>query len=91
MIKVEVVVESLGGWRTDVELGIGPEAQDGGGEHVGAGVPQALEVAHLVALIERLAFHVVFGCFHYFVRCASAMDSLRSARRLGTCRVKGND
>ena len=30
--------------------------------------PQALEVAHLVALIERLAFHVVFGCFHYFVR-----------------------
>jgi len=52
VFEVEVVVETLGGRRTDVELGIGPEAQHGGGEHVGAGVPQALEIAHLVALIE---------------------------------------
>ena len=70
MFEVEVVVEALGGRRTDVELGIGPEAQDGGGEHVGARVPQSLEVAHLVALIERLAFYIVFSCFHACVRCA---------------------
>ena len=65
MFEVEVVIESLPGGRADVEFRIGLKSKHGGGEHVGAGVTQPLEVAHLVAFLEGLALNVVFGRFHF--------------------------
>ena len=64
VLEVEVVVKAVSRRRADVELGLRPEAKHGGREYVGARMPQALEIAHLVALLDGLAFHVVFGCFH---------------------------
>jgi len=38
------------------EQGVGPEAEDGGGEDMGARVPDALQLGHLRAVVRGLAF-----------------------------------
>ena len=61
VLQVEVVVEALVGGRADVEQGVRPETEDGGGEDVRAGMAEAHELVHLLALVERLALHVGLG------------------------------
>ena len=38
------------------ELGVGPEAQNGRSEHMGAGMADALQVGHFLAVVEGFAF-----------------------------------
>jgi hypothetical protein len=59
VLHVEVVVETVLDRRAVGELGVRPDAQDGGGHDVGAGVAEALQVGHLLAFVEGLA--VVHG------------------------------
>ena len=47
----EIVVETILDGRAVGELGIGPDAEDGGGHHVRGGVAHALEVGHLGAFV----------------------------------------
>ena len=54
--QVKVVVEAVFHRRAVGELGIRPQAQDGGGHHVGTGVPQTVNIRHLGAFFEGLAF-----------------------------------
>ena len=49
--KLDVVIKAVLDRRAGGELGVGPEAQDGGGEHVGAGMPDALQFGHLRAVV----------------------------------------
>jgi hypothetical protein len=37
-------------------LGVGPKAQDGRGHDMGAGMAEALQVGHLLTVIQRFAF-----------------------------------
>ena len=53
---VEIIVEAVFNRRAVGELRVRPEAQDGGGHHVGGGVAEPLEVGHLGAFVESLAF-----------------------------------
>ena len=52
----EVVVKAGFDGRAVGELGVGPEAEDGGGHHVRARVADALQFGHFRAVIEGLAF-----------------------------------
>ena len=55
MAEFHVVVEAVLDWRAGGELGVGPEAQDGRGEHVGAGMAEALQFGHFLPVIEGFA------------------------------------
>jgi len=55
MVELDVVVKPILDRRTGGELGPRPQAQDGGGQHVGAGMPDPLQLGHLVAALGRLA------------------------------------
>ncbi len=46
VLQIDVVVEAGLGGRTDVELGVGEDAQDRGGEDVGGGVTDFVEGGH---------------------------------------------
>ena len=52
-----VVIVVLDGWPRR-ELGGGPELDDGVGHDMGAGVAEALQVGHLVAVIEGFALRI---------------------------------
>jgi hypothetical protein len=54
--QVEVVVEAVFHRRAVGKLGIRPQAQDGGGHHMGTGVAQAVDVGHLGAFFESFSF-----------------------------------
>ena len=54
--QIDVVIEAILHRRPGGELRLRPDAQDGRGQHVRGGVAQALDVGHLVALFEGLAF-----------------------------------
>ncbi|MGC4014774.1 MAG: hypothetical protein QM755_09715 [Luteolibacter sp.] len=56
VLHFEVVVETALDRRAVGELGVRPDAQDGGGHDVGAGVAQAFQIGHLLALFESLPF-----------------------------------
>src|SRR5437667_11459335 len=55
--EFHVVVKAVLDRRTGSELGVGPEAQDGRGEHVGAGMADALQLGHFVPVVGSLVFH----------------------------------
>ena len=59
VLHFEIVVEAIFDRRAVGELGVRPNAQDGGGHDVGAGMAEPLQVGHLLALVESLA--VVHG------------------------------
>ena len=54
--EFHVVVKAVLDRRTGSELGVGPEAQDGRGEHVGAGMPDAFQFGQLRAVVGSFAF-----------------------------------
>ena len=54
--EFHVVIKPILDWRAGGELGIGPEAQDGCSEHMGAGMADALQFGHLGAVVEGFAF-----------------------------------
>ena len=56
MAEFHVVIKAVLDRRAGGELGIGPDAQDGRGEHVGAGMADALQFGHLRAVVEGFAF-----------------------------------
>ena len=49
VVEVEVVVEAVVGGRSDVQLGLGEQAEHGGAQHVGGGVTDLLKGRHLRA------------------------------------------
>ena len=53
MRQLDVVVETVFDRRAAGELGVGPEPQDGGGQHMGAGMPDALQFTHFRAFIHK--------------------------------------
>src|ERR1039458_10211857 len=55
MLQFDVVVEPVLDRRTGGKLGVGPEAQDGRGHHMGARVAEPLQVVHLAAVVGCLA------------------------------------
>ena len=46
MFQVDIVVEAVIDRGACGELGLGPDAEDGIGQHVGAGVPDGFEFGH---------------------------------------------
>jgi len=62
MRQVHVVIEAIFDRRPRGELGFRPQAQNGGGHDMGAGMAQPFQVGHLVAVIERFAF-VLHGSY----------------------------
>ena len=54
--QIDVVIEAVLDRRPGGELRLRPDAQDGRGQHMRGGMADALEVGHLVALFEGLAF-----------------------------------
>ena len=54
--QIDVVVKAVFDRRPGGKLRVRPDAQDGRRQHMRAGVAQPLEVGHLVALFESLAF-----------------------------------
>jgi len=44
--EIDIMVENVVDRRSGCELGLGPDTQDGIGQHVGAGVPDGLEIGH---------------------------------------------
>ena len=55
VLHFEIIVEPGLDGRAVGELRVRPDAQDGGGHDVGAGVPEPLQVGHLLAFVEGLA------------------------------------
>ncbi len=60
--KFDVVVKAVFHRRAGGELGVGPQAGDGGGHDVGGGVADALQLGHFLAVIQRFTF-VFHGFF----------------------------
>ena len=56
MRQIDVVVKAVLDRRPGGELRLRPDAQDGRREHMRGGVAEALQVGHLAALLEGLAF-----------------------------------
>ncbi len=54
--QIDVVVEAVFHGGTGGELGFGPDFEDGGGEDVGGGVAEPLQISHLLPLLESFAF-----------------------------------
>ena len=50
--RLDVVVKPVLDRRPGGELGVGPEAQDGRGQDVGAGMADALQVGHFLPVIQ---------------------------------------
>ena len=63
MRHFEVVVEPGLDGRPVRELGLRPDAEDGGGEDMRARMPEAFEVRHGIALVERLAIFRFCCCW----------------------------
>ena len=56
MRHFHVVIKAVLNRRSGGELGVGPELGDGGGQDMRAGVAEALQFRHLVAIIQRFSF-----------------------------------
>src|SRR2546423_14814549 len=54
--EFSVVVKAVLDRRTGRELGVGPEAENGGSEHVSAGMADALQLGHFLPVVGSLAF-----------------------------------
>ncbi len=55
MRQIDIVVKAVLHGRAGGELGLGPDAQDAGRQHVRGGMAQALEIGHLLALLGGFA------------------------------------
>ena len=60
MAEFHVVIKAVLDRRAGGELGVGPEAENGRGEHVRAGMADALQLGHLLPVIGRFAFVLSF-------------------------------
>ncbi len=56
--QIDVVIKSVFDRRPGGELRLGPEPQDGGGQHVRGGMADAFQLGHLRAVVEGFAFRV---------------------------------
>ena len=54
--KLDIVIETVLDGRAGGELGVGPEPENGGGHDMGAGMAQALQVGHFLAVVQCLSF-----------------------------------
>ena len=62
--EFHVVIKAVLDRRAGRELGVGPEAQYGGGEDVGAGVSNPLQLGHLQPVIGRFVFVGLIRSIH---------------------------
>ena len=56
--KFHVVIKAVFDRRPGGELGVGPQAEDGGGHDMRAGMPDALQLGHFRAVVESFAFGI---------------------------------
>ena len=56
MAQLDIVIKTVFDGGTGGELGLGPKAEDGGGQDMGAGMADALQLGHFLSFVQRLAF-----------------------------------
>src|SRR2546428_531450 len=56
MLKIHIIVETVLDRRPGGELCVGPKFSNGSGHDVSAGMADALQVGHLVALVDIFSF-----------------------------------